>query len=356
MVRSIFNFYLAKKIGTNLQHNEPSDSLYSRTNLTHDILWYYRKLSVLVPGNKCPVQNCDIAYDKSLFKEANAVVFHSYGFDAVSQSELKLLSRERRQDQIWIYFNHSPPSFGKPHASFFNGFFNWTMTYQSDSDIVVPYSWELGTWQRRSELDEPYKTVDYTKGKDKMVFAEINRCGLPRDKFIKKLQENISIDVYGACSKNFHKNGKVLPKGSKEQLDLKKRYKFYFAAEREFCDDFVSQRFYNVLFNGDSVPIVLGGADYKRLVIPESYIDALSFKTVEELADYIKYLDRNDDEYRKYQNWRKDYILGPSLSWTCEICKKLNKHLSQKIYSNLGSWFDENKCGRGLDLLKKLLK
>ena len=229
------------------------------------------------------------------------------------------------------------------------------MTYQRNSDIVVPYSWELGTWQRRTELDEPHIIADHAKGKDSLVYAEINRCGLLRDRFIKKLQEYVSIDVYGACSKRFHKDGKVLPKQSQIQLKLKKRYKFYLAAERDYCNDFVSQRFFKAIFDGYSVPIVLGGANYSSAGIPKSYIDAMSFKTVRELGDYIKYLDSNSDAYNKYQHWRKDYILGPSLSWTCEVCKKLNKDHPRKVYSNLGDWFNEKNCGGGFDSLKKLL-
>ena len=308
-------------------------------------------------GNKCPVQNCVVAYEKNVFHKASAVVFHGHGNDAVSQLELKLLSRERKPNQIWVYFTHSPPHINTPHSSFFNGFYNWTMTYQKNSDIVIPYSWELGTWEKRSKLDVPPTFVDYAKGKDSLLYADINSCGLLRDKFIMKLQKYVSIDVYGSCSKNFHKNVKMMPKNSRKQSDLKKRYKFYLAAEKDFCSDFMSQRFYQVLFNGNAVPIVLGGANYSRSAIPMSFIDALSFNTVKELGDYINFLDKNDDEYRKYQSWRQYYILGPPLSWTCEMCKKLNsENFTPKVYSNLGDWYNEKNCGKGIDVLRRLLE
>ena len=307
-------------------------------------------------GNKCPVQNCLLSYERRLFETASVVVFHGVGDDIGSQRSLKLLSAKRKPNQIWVYFTHTIPRHVKPHPTFFNGFFNWTMTYQRNSDIVIPYSWELGTWQRRSHIDKPFNKVDYTKGRDKLVYAEINYCGLLRDNLIKKLQKYVAIDVYGRCSKHFHKKPMVIPVNLQQRVNLKKRYKFYLAFERDHCIDFITQRYYQTLVDNPSVPIVLGGADYGKVAIPQSYIDPMRFKTVKQLGDYIQFLDKNDFEYNKYHNWREDYILGPPTSWTCEICKKVNdKKLMHKTYKKLGEWYGEKNCDKDMASLKQLI-
>jgi len=349
------------------KENEPASEVEARADriiLLYTTMWgkrewpFFEKIEKYRDrhDNKCPVQNCVISYNKRLFEKANAILFHSFGGDAVSRLELRLLSQKRKLDQIWVYFSHASPNSVVPHPSFFNGFFNWTMTYQQTSDLVIPYSWELGTWQKRSNLDAPYEIVDYADGKDKLLYAEINRCGLIRDRFIKRLQRYVPVDVYGSCSKNFHRRAKIMPKSSQEQLKLKKRYKFFLAAETDYCADFITHRFYKTIYYGYAVPIVLGGADYRSMVIPLSYIDVFNFGTVKQLGTFIKFLDRNVEEYRKYQKWREEYVLGPPLSWTCELCKKLNnENITHKEYKDLANWYDEDSCDRGFDELKVFL-
>ncbi len=55
------------------------------------------------------------------------------------------------------------------------------------------------------------------------------------------------------------------------------------------------------------VPIVLGAykEDYESTLPPHSYINVDDFKSIEELAAYLKYLDRNDTAYAAYFAWRQ---------------------------------------------------
>lgn len=55
------------------------------------------------------------------------------------------------------------------------------------------------------------------------------------------------------------------------------------------------------------IPIVLGAykEDYEAVLPPHSYINVDDFKTIRELTDYIKYLDRNDTAYAKYFAWKE---------------------------------------------------
>ena len=48
------------------------------------------------------------------------------------------------------------------------------------------------------------------------------------------------------------------------------------------------------------MPVVYGLADYDVIAPPHSYINALDFPNVKNLAEYLKYLDNNDTAYNEY--------------------------------------------------------
>ena len=296
-------------------------------------------------GIPCKVQNCEVTYDRDRAGEADVILFHVFSADMISKEEIDRLLKKAHVNQIWIYFVHESPYNAKPRPYNYNGLFNWTMGYMRHADIYVPYNWESGSWQK-SELIP--SDMDYSKGKEKVVYAMISHCGLLRDKYIKKLQEYIPVDVYGKCSKAFHTIPKVCKPNSQECEDKKKRYKFYLAFENSFCTDYVTEKLFKTILDANSVPVVLGGADYRKNAIPNSYIDVLDFKTIKDLADYLKYLDANNEAYNKYQSWRQSYKLGKPKAWSCEICRMINeKPLFRKSYSNLGSWYGiKENCGK----------
>ena len=57
--------------------------------------------------------------------------------------------------------------------------------------------------------------------------------------------------------------------------------------------------------------MVLGGIserDYAKFLPPNSYINIEDFSNPADLADYLRFLEKNVTEYNKYHQWRKDYI------------------------------------------------
>ena len=84
------------------------------------------------------------------------------------------------------------------------------------------------------------------------------------------------------------------------------RYKYYLAFENSVCLDYISEKVHKP-FETKTIPIVLGGGQYERLFPPHSYIDAMDFDSPRELAEYLKYLDQNEDKYMEYFWWRKYY-------------------------------------------------
>ncbi len=63
--------------------------------------------------------------------------------------------------------------------------------------------------------------------------------------------------------------------------------------------------------------------DYLAVAPENSFIDARKFKSPQDLANYLIYLDRNDDEYLKYFEWKDKYqvVYGQS-GLGCVTCVK----------------------------------
>ncbi len=63
------------------------------------------------------------------------------------------------------------------------------------------------------------------------------------------------------------------------------------------------------------VPIVFGAykEDYFNTLPPQSYINVDDFRSIEELADYLVYLDRNDTAYAAFFAWRQfgELVVSP---------------------------------------------
>ena len=100
----------------------------------------------------------------------------------------------------------------------------------------------------------------------------------------------------------------------------------------------------------------MGPSDYWKMVAPYSYIDVNDFSTVKDLADYLIYLNNNEEEYLAYFKWKDKFeIHGNDGNSYCQLCQKLNNpNESQKIYDNMWNWFlfDKNNthhCAAGKD-------
>ena len=67
---------------------------------------------------------------------------------------------------------------------------------------------------------------------------------------------------------------------------LNRKYKFYLSFENSICEDYVTEKVWKIL-QLHVVPIVLGGADYKDILPPHSYIDVRDFAIDVPLQQFI---------------------------------------------------------------------
>ena len=52
------------------------------------------------------------------------------------------------------------------------------------------------------------------------------------------------------------------------------------------------------------VPVVYATEDVHKVAPPHSYIDVRDFKSPKHLAEYLFYLDNNEEEYMSYFKWK----------------------------------------------------
>jgi len=214
----------------------------------------------------CPVWQCESSLDRSNLSQYDALLFNYVVFKGWD------LPKTRYPHQRYVFFEIEPQIINRSSRGFFapdvmKDFFNWTMTFRWDSDIVHPYGWiePNGTVPLHPNEEEygrlvaePPK-VDYAAGKTKMAAWMVTNCKAQsgRNDLVKHLMEHgIEVDVYGACGNmtcgifNYHNDGKPKTDDTDEfcREMISSKYKFYFALENSLCIDYVTEK-YTYKFN-----------------------------------------------------------------------------------------------------------
>ena len=294
--------------------------------------------------DRCEVaKNCLLTYDKFWVKKASGVVFHGRDVEDnrnsyYSATHLRDIRNGVPSAQKWIFLSHENPWNDVNVYKPYDGLFNWTATFNRKSNIFIPY-------QRYVLRKKSHKILrNYAKEKTGLVAWAVSNCGSKiRLEYVRHLQRYVDVTVYGSCNCYFVKRRYCKHFNASCNKELSK-FKFYLAFENDFCRDYVTEKYWERI-QQDVVPVVMG-SNYEGLAIPGSYIDVNHFGSIKELADYLLYLDRNDDAYNKYFAYKTAYEDGNE-DFYCSICEKLNseeaKQHSQVILSKEFNYI--NNCG-----------
>uniref|UniRef100_A0A1L8EI93 Fucosyltransferase n=1 Tax=Haematobia irritans TaxID=7368 RepID=A0A1L8EI93_HAEIR len=322
-----------------------------RWSLPDDLLdpSYFRK------DIRCPVSNCVITNRRDLFPRLDmydAILFHT----AQPFSVINPVPSQRSWRQLYVFALMEPPGETKHILSDENDFYNLTMTYRTDSDIVWAYNWfvdkttnmRILPWeypQWRPMVPNVYNNTEIWKAwssKTKMAAWFVSHCETlsKREQLAAELQKSIDVDIYGKCG------GFSCQQGSPEcDRLLDEEYKFYFSFENSLCVDYITEKLYRIM-KRNIIPVVYGGANYKQFLPPHSYINVEDFATPAELAQYLKYVSENAAEYMRYFWWREYYELR-FYSPFCELCQRLHEpqyFLKSQSYSNIEKWWLQGTC------------
>lgn len=210
--------------------------------------------------------------------------------------------------------------------------FNGTVTFQRHSDVYSPYGHYEPPGDPKHE-----KNKNYAEGKTELVawFVSHCKCQSQRDIYGDALSKYLPIHMYGNCGK-VRRNCSNSRRGRELCYSmLDRKYKFYLSFENSLCADYITEKVYKIL-EKHVIPIVLGNNAYEEILPKHSFIDVRSFRSPKYLADYIKYLDKNDTAFNEYFEWKNHYhiINHNNKNLLCDICEYL--HTSRnwtKIYT-----------------------
>jgi len=298
----------------------------------------------------CSRQDCYFTNNRTLFNESDVVIFsiqNTYSTD---------LPSHRFSHQRFVFYEMESPLHTRslvywlPEVRY--DYFNWSMTYRLDSDIVHRDSYgmfkpinearaRLPEFRRGYKTQPPSSSIDLSQ-KTKMVGWVVSNCHATsqREKYVEQLRRFIDVDIHGKCG------NLSLPSDGADFDDMIRQYKFYLAFENSLCPDYVTEKLIRS-YAYDVVPIVYGGADYSQFAPPGSYIDIRDFPSPESLARYLNLLNDNDLLYSKYFEWKKDYqmVRDQKKGW-CHLCNLAHDETQPpKTYHDMHSWWtDERPC------------
>ncbi|XP_058836521.1 alpha-(1,3)-fucosyltransferase C [Topomyia yanbarensis] len=346
-----------------IQNRRPDDRKYILlyTNFFGNRNWYLRAETVgpdFFKSIQCPVTDCVLTNNRELLNgvsDYDALLFHIA--EPWTYSLFEKVPKIRSPRQIYVAANMESPAHTKHLLEGDHDFFNWTMTYRLDSDIIWNYNYfvEIDTGYIVGPADRPqWRTgwenyfnetlLELVQGKTKMGVQFVSHCGAfsRRDELVREIQRLMEVDVYGKCGTM------ECPRGSPRCAQmLTEEYHFYFAFENSLCRDYITEKMYNSM-DSYIIPVVFGGADYTKFAPPRSYIDVQQFKTVHQLVDYLDYLARNPREYIKYFWWKEHYRISGDQPF-CQLCRKLHEIGAQErtqYYRNIKQWWFDGACER----------
>lgn len=245
--------------------------------------------------------------NESEIHKADMVVFHA---PSLTTTNDKLITLKKKVNQRWVFWSLECeahyPRFEEPA---FRDLFEISATYSLSSDIPMPYI----------ENIDPYNWRQAPAAKNKLINAFISE---KKDKsgriaFLTEMMSYLKVDSYGKVLNNISiKNDTGVR--SKEQIIS--QYKFSIAFENSIAIDYVTEKFFQPLVMG-SVPVYLGAPNVNEFAPSEKcYLDVNNFKSSRDLAEYITFLDQNDEEYNKLLAWKREPFL-PSFTSKINIIR-----------------------------------
>ncbi|XP_073454916.1 4-galactosyl-N-acetylglucosaminide 3-alpha-L-fucosyltransferase FUT5-like [Aquarana catesbeiana] len=330
---SVIFFYLILKsdVSALLWKSQPTnDAILKKQNKILVLVWVW-PFRDHFPLDRCQaefgISDCMLTANRDLYNIADAVVMHHVDI----MYEKGLMPQEPRPHfQHWVWFNMEPPLIIR-NLHWLDGLFNMTMTFRKDADIFRPYG-QLIAFKKPQNITIPTKS--------KLVAWVVSKFypGAWRTAYYEELKKYIPIDVYGKGHielswDDFHKTIS--------------QYKFYLAFENSIAKDYITEKLWSNAFGTWTLPVVLGTSreNYERFVPGDAFIHVNDFPSAKDLAMYLLDLDKDDEKYKKYFNWRSQYYVKTGGGWQinyCQVCEALKNGPHYQVMPSIEKWFLEN--------------
>lgn len=296
------------------------------------LLWHWPfGRSYTLDGNKClqmyNIGHCSLSDNTSDLSSADVVVFHHHEL-SYSLSALPL-NVDRPVSQHWVWMSMEPP-INNENLMQLNGLFNWTMTYRRDADIPIPYGKTIrGEDNSSFQIPAPNRSCLIS-----WVVSKYNP-DQARAHVYQSLKKYIPINVYGSWNKR--------PLTDKNLLPTIAKCVFYLSFENSQTKDYITEKLWRNAFQAGAIPVVLGPsrATYEALAPPGSFIHVEDFKSIAQLAAYLKHVAADRQAYEQYFEWRHTHRIKTYTDWRerlCQICVKYPSLPANRVYHDLESW------------------
>lgn len=238
--------------------------------------WSSKRKSLIT--NNCKFQNCFIVKKRDFFfdiTDYDAILINVAG---LKYNRLEIPSA-RSDNQVYVFVAIEPAAYWTLPEEDYNYYFNYTMTYRLDSDIVYPY---FMVKNKRGELVGPkinahYRNITRMKPTQQSIIDMLQNKTSAAAWFVTNCRDinkrltfghginralskyNLSVDIFGDCG------NKICQKGQSGVCleSVERSYYFYFAFENSNCEDYVTEKLMTALSHY-AVPVIYGGANYSR--------------------------------------------------------------------------------------------
>ncbi|KAG5285213.1 hypothetical protein AALO_G00000820 [Alosa alosa] len=307
---------LARNLSARIQQNQTTILVW---------LWPFgQTYDLSVCSSLFNIEGCHVTADRNLYNKSDGVVIHHRDISS-DLSNLPPLYRPALQK--WVWMNLESPS----HSSQLPGIenlFNLTLNYRQDADIEVPYGTIVAN-QGDEEFVPPSKT--------KLVCWIVSNWNPDhvRVKYYNDLYKHIEVHAYGQAFGEYLSDQDYFPTIAS--------CKFYLSFENSIHKDYITEKLYNPLSVG-TVPVVLGPAreNYQNFLQGDAFIHVDDFSSPKELAEFLLLLDKNEEMYLRYFDWRKHFKVKKAYFWaehTCLACDYIRRHNEYKTFNNLDKWY-----------------
>jgi hypothetical protein len=240
-------------------------------------------------------------WDRSLFADADAVVFHIPDLVLDTSNLTDFLRLEKPTAQMWIAWSmESAANYPILKNPAFLSRFDLVMSHARTADIWCPHYPPWATWVEALNRPLPAKT----EKSPVVMFQSASHNNSQRIEYARELMRKINVDSYGRILQT--KSLSEVDQGRTTKLATIARYKFCLSLENAFEVDYVTEKFFDPLLVG-TIPVYRGAPNITQFSPGKyAFINAADFSSASELALYLKALDRDDEAYQRFLRWRQE--------------------------------------------------